>query len=202
MLLAFDLNHASKSKVEMYADFIDFLITQYDKGQPVTLIVDEAQHLGPEYLEQLRMLSNVNTEKGLLLQTILVGQPELWDILRRSELRQFAQRISYDYHLGPLESSEVVGEYIMHRIRAVGGNEELFDADTYPVIYKTTRGIPRLINLLCDTALIYGFAKQAEKIDLNIVQQVLADKRDSFAPFAEPSEERPTPSQISPLRPR
>lgn len=202
VLLAFDLNHESKSKVEMYADFIDFLITQYDKGQPVTLIVDEAQHLGPEYLEQLRMLSNVNTEKGLLLQTILVGQPELWDILRRTELRQFAQRISYDYHLGPLESSEVVGEYIMHRIRAVGGSEELFDADTYPVIYQTTRGIPRLINLLCDTALIYGFAEQAERIGLDVVQQVLADKRDSFAPFAEASEERPAPSQISPLRPR
>jgi len=84
----------------------------------------------------------------------------------------------------------------------VGGSEELFDADTYPVIYQTTRGIPRLINLLCDTALIYGFAEQAERIGLDVVQQVLADKRDSFAPFAEASEERPAPSQISPLRPR
>ncbi len=204
VLLAFDLNHGSKSKVEMYADFIDFLISQYDKGQPVTLIVDEAQHLGPEYLEQLRMLSNVNTEKGLLLQTILVGQPELWDILRRPELRQFAQRISYDYHLGPLESSEVVGEYIAHRIRAVGGDEELFEEDTFPVIYKTARGIPRLINLLCDTALIYGFAEQSPRITLALVQQVLADKKDSFAPFTELPEDRrqAQPVQVSPIRSR
>ena len=105
VLLSFDLNFRSTNKVELYADFVSFLIEQYDKGCPVTLIIDEAQHLGPEYLEQLRMLSNVNTERGLLLQTILVGQPELWDLLRRVELRQFAQRISYDYHLAGLVNS-------------------------------------------------------------------------------------------------
>ena len=96
VLLSFDLNFRSSSKVELYASFVSYLIEQYDNGTPVTLIIDEAQHLGAEYLEQLRMLSNINTEKGLLLQTILVGQPELWDILRRNDLRQFAQRISYD----------------------------------------------------------------------------------------------------------
>lgn len=201
VLLAYDLDHGSKSKVEMYADFIDFLITQYDKGQPVTLIVDEAQHLGPEYLEQLRMLSNVNTEKGLLLQTILVGQPELWDILRKAELRQFAQRISYDYHLGPLESSEIVGEYITHRITTVGGDADLFESNTFSLIHQASRGIPRLINLLCDTALIYGFAEQSKTITVELLQQVLKDKQDSFAPFSEPSEQQRS-SQVSPLRSR
>lgn len=190
VLLSFDLDFSSKSKVEMYAEFVNFLIVQYDAGQPVTLIIDEAQHLGAEYLEQLRMLSNVNTEKGLLLQTILVGQPELWDILRRTELRQFAQRISYDYHLGPLDSAEMTGEYIRFRVEAAGGAGDLFTPDTYQPIFEASRGIPRLINLLCDTSLVYGFAEQTETINLAIVHQVLQDKRASFAPFSETNLER------------
>ncbi len=103
ILLAFDLDYRGKNKVELYDAFVRYLVEQFRKGRPVTLIIDEAQHLGPKYLEQLRMLSNVNTEKGMVLQTILIGQPELWDVLRSPELKQFAQRISYDYYLGPLE---------------------------------------------------------------------------------------------------
>lgn len=190
ILLAFDLNFGSKNKVEMYAEFVNFLIVQYDAGQPVTLIIDEAQHLGPDYLEQLRMLSNVNTEKGLLLQTILVGQPELWDILRKTSMRQFAQRISYDYHLGPLEDTQMTGEYIKFRMEAADGDVEIFTEDTYQPIYEASRGIPRLINLLCDTALVYGFAEQSQLIHLDIVRQVLKDKRNSFAPFSETTIER------------
>ena len=194
VLLSFDLDFGSKNKVELYAEFVNFLIVQYDAGQPVTLIIDEAQHLGADYLEQLRMLSNVNTEKGLLLQTILVGQPELWDILKRVELRQFAQRISYDYHLGPLDSPEMTGEYIRFRVEAAGGHEDLFAAETYLPIYEASRGIPRLINLLCDTSLVYGFAEQTEVITLEIVHQVLRDKRASFAPFSQTTLEREGPS--------
>ena len=184
VLLSFDLDFRSKNKVELYADFVGFLIEKYDAGSPVTLIIDEAQHLGPDYLEQLRMLSNINTEKGLLLQTILVGQPELWDVLKRQELRQFAQRISYDYHLGPLESAEMVGEYIKHRLGSAGGDGETFLEETFAPIYQASRGIPRLINLLCDTALVYGFAEQHEHIGLALIKQVLEDKQQSFAPFA------------------
>ncbi|MEM7220389.1 MAG: AAA family ATPase [Pseudomonadota bacterium] len=183
VFLSFDLDFRSKDKVELYADFVAFLIERYDAGCPVTLIIDEAQHLGPDYLEQLRMLSNINTEKGLLLQTILVGQPELWDILRRTELRQFAQRISYDYHLGPLDGAEMVGQYISHRVEASGGDPELFEQETLEPIFQASRGIPRLINLLCDTALVYGFAEQKTKIDLPLIAQVLKDKMESFAPF-------------------
>ena len=185
VLLAYDLSFRSKSKVELYSDFVGFLIDQYDSGRPVTLIIDEAQHLGPDYLEQLRMLSNINTEKGLLLQTILIGQPELWEILRRPELRQFAQRISYDYHLGPLPDTETTGAYIRHRLSSAGGDENLFSEDVYEVVYKASGGVPRLINLLCDTALVYGFAEQRKPIDRAIIKQVLADKQASFAPFAE-----------------
>ena len=191
VLLAFDLNFRSDSKVELYANFVNFLINQYDKGSPVTLIIDEAQHLGPDYLEQLRMLSNINTEKGLLLQTILVGQPELWEILRRNELRQFAQRISYDYHLGPLESEEMVGQYMQHRIRAAGGDPLLFNQDTYAPIYQASGGVPRLINLICDTSFVYAFAEQAKTISKELVHQVLNDKKASFAPFEEVGEHSP-----------
>lgn len=191
--LSFDLDFRSKKKVELYSDFVGFLIRRFDAGNPVTLIIDEAQHLGPDYLEQIRMLSNINTEKGLILQTILVGQPELWEILRRDDLRQFAQRISYDYHLGPLESPAMVGDYINHRVSVVGGKPGLFDEAVFKTIYQASRGIPRLINLLCDTALVYGFAEQARSINAKLIQQVLADKQASFAPFSEvPEPESPT----------
>lgn len=198
VLLSFDLNFRSKNKVELYADFVGFLIEKYDAGSPVTLIIDEAQHLGPGYLEQLRMLSNINTEKGLLLQTILVGQPELWDVLKRQELRQFAQRISYDYHLGPLESAEMVGDYIKHRLKSAGGDGSTFLEATFRPIHQASRGIPRLINLLCDTALVYGFAEQSEQINLGVIQQVLNDKQQSFAPFANVDPAVLEPAQTQP----
>lgn len=190
--LSFDLDFREKNKVELYSDFVGFLIRKFDSGNPVTLIIDEAQHLGPDYLEQIRMLSNINTEKGLILQTILVGQPELWKILRREDLRQFAQRISYDYHLGPLEGPEMVGEYIQHRISMVDGDPRLFHESIFPIVHEASRGIPRLINLLCDTALVYGFAEQATVIDFRLIKQVLKDKQASFAPFSETTLPQPT----------
>jgi len=183
ILLAFDLDQGNKSKVEMYDTFVKYLIEQHDKGRPVTLIIDEAQHLGYKYLEQLRMLSNVNTEKGQLLQTILVGQPELWDLLRRPELEQFAQRISYDYFLSPLEDTTLTEQYIKTRLEKVGCEEDIFASDTFDTIWKATGGVPRLINLLCDTALVYGYAEQKEQIDLAVIEQVIKDKERSFSPI-------------------
>ena len=183
ILLAFDLHPQGKGKVELYDDFIRYLIEQHDRGRPVTLIVDEAQHLGYKYLEQLRMLSNVNTEKGLLLQTILVGQPELWELLRKPELEQFAQRISYDYFLEPLANADLTKEYIQFRLRQAGGETGLFAEDTYDTIWQATGGVPRLINLLCDTALLYGYAEEKTVIDLPVIEQVIRDKERSFSPI-------------------
>jgi len=197
IMLSFDLNYRSSSKVELYAEFVNFLIEQFDRGCPVTLIIDEAQHLGPDYLEQLRMLSNINTEKGLLLQTILLGQPELWELLRRHELRQFAQRISYDYHLGPLEDVESVEGYINHRLSVAGRDEPLFEDETYELIFRASGGVPRLINLLCDTAMVYGFADQTATIGPAMVDQVLTDKKASFAPFQDTKVD--LPPKVSPL---
>ncbi len=183
ILLAFDLEYRGKEKVEMYDELITYMISRYEHGFPVTLIIDEAQHLGFDVLEQLRMLSNVNTEKGQVLQTILVGQPELWDLLRCPELSQFSQRISYDYFLGPLENADVTGEYVMHRLRHAGCDEEIFEQDTYYQIYKATGGVPRLINLVCDTALVYGFAQEKPRIDTDIIAEVLDDKEKGFSPI-------------------
>jgi general secretion pathway protein A len=198
ILLAFNLEYRGKQKVELYDTFVAFLIEQYKKGRPVTLIVDEAQNLAPALLEQLRMLSNLNTEKGQLLQTILIGQPNLWDLLRRPELEQFAQRISYDYFLGPMESPDLTGQYIRHRLGAVGGDQGLFGEETYDMIWRATSGVPRLINLVCDTALVYGYAEQLGRIDCRIVEQVLKDKEMSFAVVggaAQPSDEAaPSPN--------
>lgn len=183
ILLAFDLDYRGKDKIEMYEEFVGFLIDNFNRGRPVTLIIDEAQHLGIGNLEQLRMLSNVNTEKGLILQTILVGQPELWELLRRPELQQFTQRISYDYYLGPLDSPEMTKAYIQHRIAFVGGEEEIFEPECYERIWRATGGVPRLINLVCDTALVYAFGDEQRTIGPDLIEQVLADKAESVLPM-------------------
>jgi general secretion pathway protein A len=191
ILLAFDLDYRGKDKVEMYDDFVRYLIDRFRAGRPVTLIIDEAQHLGLANLEQLRMLSNVNTEKGQILQTILVGQAELWDLLRRRELQQFTQRISYDYFLGPLENAELIRGYVEHRLHCAGAATNLFDEDTYALIWRATGGVPRLINLVCDTALVYGYGEERATIDRRIVEQVVADKSDSLTPLADDAGQTP-----------
>lgn len=183
ILLAFELEYRGKDKVEMYDEFVQFLIRQFQSGNPVTLIIDEAQNLGIENLEQLRMLSNVNTERGQILQTILVGQPELWTLLRDPRMEQFAQRISYDYFLQPLDDVESVRQYVEHRVSMAGGSDALFEPDTFELIQRATRGVPRLINLICDTALVYGYGEGAKQITSAMVRQVIADKQSNFSPI-------------------
>ena len=183
ILLAFDLEYRGKDKVEMYDTFVSFLIAQHEQQRPVTLIIDEAQLLGAEYLEQLRMLSNVNTAKGQILQTVLVGQPELWDLLRKPELSQFSQRISYDYFLAPLEDAETTADYIRHRLTSAGGDPSLFEPECFGPIWEATGGVPRLINLVCDTALIYGYAEEQRSITPELIKKVLQDKEVGFSPI-------------------
>jgi type II secretory pathway predicted ATPase ExeA len=121
------------------------------------------------------MQSNVNTDKQQFLQIILVGQPQLRDMLRAPQLLQFAQRVSSDFHLRPLNSREA-SEYIDFRLRAVGSQHELFTDEACQVIVDTSRGIPRTINILCDTALVYGFAAGAQKITAELVKEVIQNK--------------------------
>jgi general secretion pathway protein A len=176
ILLAFNLEYANLDKVEMYRRFIDFIIDEYAHNRRVVLIVDEAQNMAAETLEELRMLSNVNADKDQALQVILVGQRELRDTLRRPDLVQFAQRISVDYHLEPLSEEETVG-YIRHRIEVAGGSPRLFEEDACQAVYRYSNGVPRLINLLCDTALVYGYAEQHAQIDSTLVTDVAREKQ-------------------------
>jgi general secretion pathway protein A len=155
--------------------FHHFLHDQYLRGGRTILIVDEAQNLGLDSLEELRMLSNINADKDQYLQIILIGQPQLKDLLRSPQLVQFAQRVSSDFHLKPLNPGDV-REYIKHRLKTAGARNQLFNEDACRAIAHASQGIPRTINILCDTSLIYGFATSAEKITAEIVSMVIENK--------------------------
>jgi general secretion pathway protein A len=170
------------SYVELYQNFEAFIIGEYAKGRRTVIIIDEAQNLEPETLEELRMFSNLNADKSQLLQLVLVGQPELKNILQRPELVQFAQRVSSDFHLRRLLLGEVI-DYINHRLWVAGRQTVLFTEEACEIIAKTSNGIPRIINILCDTALIYGFSWEAPEITRDIVQDVIKDKSE-FGIFA------------------
>jgi type II secretory pathway predicted ATPase ExeA len=175
ILLAFGLEHTNKSNVELYQTFVEFLIAEYAKGKRVVLIIDEAQNMDAATLEELRVLSNINADRDLILQTILVGQPQLRKTLKDEDLEQFSQRIVADYHLEPLGKAEIVN-YIKHRLAIAGGSPKLFDDHALNYVVYYSKGVPRLINLLCDMALIYGFVRQKQTIDSEIVAEVVRDK--------------------------
>jgi len=142
------------------------------------LIIDEAQNLHPQVLEELRMLSNVNADKDQVLQLILVGQPQLLGLLKRPELLQFRQRVSVDYHLPALDETEVES-YILHRTKHAGRDRAVFTKEAAHLIYRASKGIPRIINVICDTALVYGFADNKRRIGPELVKSVLEDKSKS-----------------------
>jgi type II secretory pathway predicted ATPase ExeA len=175
VMSAFNIPVKHADKVSMYQAFMDFLIAEYAKNRRTVLIIDEAQNMGAETLEELRMLSNVNAEKHLVLQMILVGQPGLREMLQRDDLTQFAQRIAVDYHLKPLSEDETIA-YIRHRLGIAGGAADLFDDAACRAIWRASGGVPRVINLLCDMALVYGYAAQAPAITAAIVDEVVSDK--------------------------
>jgi len=170
-------------KVEMHQLFVDFLLEQYAKNKTTLLIVDEAQNLAVETLEELRMLSNVNSEKDQVLQVILAGQPALKDTLRLPELMQFAQRIGVDYHLESLSLEETCG-YIQHRLKTSGATKDIFTPGACSRIHSYSGGTPRLINLICDTVLVYGFADQKQTIDKDLIDEMVLERmKDSVVPI-------------------
>jgi general secretion pathway protein A len=156
--------------------FHDFLYAQHAAGRRTILIVDEAQNLGEEALEGLRMLSNINVDKNQYLQLILVGQPQLKDMLCSPQLLQFAQRVSSDFHLKALAQDEVA-HYIGFRLNAVGSRVHLFTHEACLLIADASLGIPRMINILCDMALVYGFSAGADRITSELISEVIEDKR-------------------------
>lgn len=198
VLSAFDQPYENKSYVALHDQLQNFLISQYSQGKRTILIVDEAQNLGPKLLEQLRLLSNINADNDQLLQLILVGQPQLKKLLQAPELVQFAQRVASDFHLVPL-TLEDVQEYIRHRLEVAGRHEQLFSDLACERIFEASRGIPRIINILCDTCMVYGFAQMAEFIDSAVVDEVIADKKEhgvfKIGEEAVSSPSTPIPSQ-------
>ena len=172
---AFEIKKTGADDTTLYNAIVDFLVAQYGLGKRAILIVDEAQNLSTNMLEDLRMLSNINNERDLLLQIVLVGQPELLDTLKRPELRQFVQRIAIHCHLDPLTAAETAG-YIRYRLKQSGGSTELFDDPACAAVYYFTGGVPRLINLLCDQSLVYGFSEEKKLITSELVAEVAVDR--------------------------
>lgn len=175
VLMAFDLDFHAGTKVELFDRFQKFLIEEYAKSRRVILIIDEAQNLEPRTLEELRMLSNINADKDQLVQLILVGQPNLRDLLGRPELLQFSQRISSDYHIKPLSLNETI-LYIRHRLKAAGREVPLFTNSACALLHRASQGVPRVINILADTALVYAYADMAPVVDRKLVGAVIKDK--------------------------
>lgn len=176
VMLAFGQPYEGMSAVALYEAFQNFLIKEYAAGRRIILIVDEAQNLSPGALEALRVLSNINADKHMLLQLILTGQPELKTILSLPELKQFAQRVSVDFDITPLTVNEVKA-YILHRLKVAGCRKLMFTRQAAESIARYSKGIPRNINILCDTALVYGMSSDAAIIKAAMIEEVMRDKR-------------------------
>jgi general secretion pathway protein A len=164
------------SYVQLFAQFQDFLIEEYASGRRTMLIFDEAQNLSMETLEELRMFSNINADKDELIQLVLVGQPELRDIISQPRLVQFAQRVAAEFHL-PGMSAEGVRAYIEHRLAVAGATRQIFTPAACECVHLATRGIPRLVNQICDYALVYAYTDGLDLIDASVIEQVVTDRR-------------------------
>lgn len=160
--------------VDLFGRFQQYLIAEYAAGRRVILIFDEAQSLSRESLEELRMFTNINTNKDELLQLVLVGQPELRETIRRPDLTQFAQRVSAAFHLDAMDAA-TVRAYIRHRLAVAGATEDIFTPSAADMVHEYTGGVPRLVNQLCDLALVYAYTKDRKKVMRLTVQQVLDD---------------------------
>lgn len=174
VLMALGQSFGDEPYVQLFHRFQDYLVKQFSQGRRVILILDEAQNCDVRTLEELRMLTNTNSDQNDLIQIILVGQPQLRDLLSDPALVQFAQRISSDYHLGPLSEPDV-GPYIRHRLEVAGGSADIFEESAFPLIFAASRGVPRLINTLCELLLCYGYSYDMRKINGGIVREIMSD---------------------------
>lgn len=165
---------SDETYVDHYARFQNLLIAEYARGRRVILIFDEAQNLSREALEEIRMFTNINSGKDELLQLVLVGQPELRDIIDRPDMRQFAQRVAASFHLPALDLPTMT-DYVRHRLKVAGSSEKVFEKDTLEDIHRLTGGVPRLVNRLCDLALVYACAKERKTVTRATLRQVLDD---------------------------
>jgi general secretion pathway protein A len=170
------MDPARKSRYELYNLLYHYLIDQLAQQHTVVLIVDEAQNLSVSLLEQIRMLSNLETDKEKLLQIVLVGQPQLRDKLKRPSLRQLRQRIVIRYHLSELMKEELM-PYIKHRLvqAGAGPTTPFFEDNTVEAIYEFSSGVPRLINVICDKAMLLAFVRETQKINESMIRECVEE---------------------------
>ncbi|MGC3979987.1 MAG: AAA family ATPase [Steroidobacteraceae bacterium] len=190
ILVQFGFQPFQMKKVELLSTLNNFLVEQYASGRRVLLIIDEAQNLSTRVLEEVRLLSGLETAKDKVMRIILAGQPELNDKLDLPELAQLTQRVRLRFHLTPL-SRDDADHYIQHRLEVAGSEgREIFAADAYPYIFRFTGGVPRLINTLCDTSMMAAFAQDRDVVSLNDVKTAVAELR--WHEYSERSVKLPT----------
>ncbi len=171
----FGLPTQGKDKVTLIRDLNDFLVDQYARGNHPILIIDEAQNLSPDLLEEVRMLSNLEAADSKLLQIILVGQPELRAILSTPDMRQLRQRIGISCHLQAL-TQEDTEHYIMHRLEVAGNASAVdFSPESLDIVFRYSKGVPRLINIICDFLLLSAFAEETTEISIDMVRDIIGD---------------------------
>ncbi|HEY8509809.1 MAG TPA: AAA family ATPase, partial [Steroidobacteraceae bacterium] len=152
----------------------DYLLRAHANGRRVVVVVDEAQNLAPDVLEQVRLLTNLETNTQKLLQIILIGQPELRELLARNELRQLAQRVTGRYHLNPLDRRETAA-YVRHRLRVAGATTDIFTASALREVYRLSGGVPRVINVICDRALLGAYTQDMHKVTGRLVRRAASE---------------------------
>lgn len=169
------LPDSAEGSVKELIDILNrYLLKAHGAGKRVVLIVDEAQNLSPDLLEQVRLLTNLETETQKLLQIILIGQPELRDLLARNDLRQLAQRITGRYHLDPLSRGEAEA-YIRHRLRIAGSTQEVFTAGGQRELYRVSRGVPRLLNIIADRAMLGAYTQDRHEVTAAMVRRAAGE---------------------------
>ena len=161
--------------VQMFQILQEYLIAEYAAGRRVILIFDEAQNLSIEGLEELRLLTNINSGKDDLIQLILVGQPELRELVLHPNMRQLAQRVAASFHLKAMDA-DGVRDYIAHRLRKAGGTGEEFTPEAAAAVFRNTGGVPRLVNQLCDLSMLYAWSAELPQVDARTVESVLEDQ--------------------------
>lgn len=173
---AFNIDTDSDDDSALLGAFQQFIVDQYALGKRTVVIIDEAQNMSSQDLEALRLLTNINIDKNQLLQIVLVGQPELLDAFFDPSMSQLAQRVCAEYNLNALDLTETLN-YIRHKIESVGGKREIFDVSAMLSIYYFSGGIPRIINTLCDGALVFAYGMNSETVSLPILLDVVKNKK-------------------------
>ena len=206
LLVEFGFKPFRKKKIELLAMLKDYMIEQYAAGKTMLLVIDEAQNLSRRVLEELRMLSGIESQKEKLLRIVLAGQPELAYKLDSPRLEQLSQRVRLRFHLTALSKRET-REYVEHRLEVAGSNHrKIFQDETFDMIFRYSGGIPRLINILCDTAMLCAFAEEKNVVTIELVKAAVeelqwtpyANRRSANgSPFEDTGEFHPAKSQLA-----